>query len=85
MKRVDDKKISDVMTVKVITAREDMTIKELKWLFDKHDFNAFPVVKGTRVVGIVTKMDLFKTFSMGRKATLRDMYNLWATRVDEIM
>ena len=50
------------MTRSVITVTRRVTLRDLKALFDKHDFNSFPVVEGGKMVGIVTKFDFLKAF-----------------------
>jgi CBS-domain-containing membrane protein len=50
------------MTRSVITVTHQVTLRDLKALFDKHDFNSFPVVEGRKMVGIVTKFDFLKAF-----------------------
>jgi CBS domain-containing protein len=50
------------MTRSVITVTPQVTLRDLKALFDKHDFNSFPVVEGAKMVGIVTKFDFLRAF-----------------------
>jgi CBS domain-containing protein len=50
------------MTTAVMTATRSTTMRELEELFDKHDFNAFPVAEGDRMLGIVTKFDFLRAF-----------------------
>ena len=50
--------VSDVMLSKVITVREDTTLKELSSLFYEHNFGYFPVLdKNDKVVGEITIRD----------------------------
>ncbi len=53
--------IRDVMSKRVVTAREDATVRDVwKLIFAKH-INAIPVVGAKKkIVGIVTKEDLLK-------------------------
>ena len=51
------------MTVEVKTVTREVTMRELEALFEKHDFNAFPVVEAGDVVGLVTKFDFLKAFA----------------------
>jgi protein required for attachment to host cells len=37
-------------------------LRDLKALFDKHDFNSFPVVDAGKMVGIVIKFDFLSAF-----------------------
>ena len=51
------------MTHPVKTVTRQTTMRELEELFEKHDFNAFPVVEEGKMVGLVTKFDFLKTFA----------------------
>jgi CBS domain-containing protein len=51
------------MTHPVKTVTRQTTMRELEALFEKHDFNAFPVVEEGKMVGLVTKFDFLKTFA----------------------
>jgi len=84
-KRIADVKVAKIMTRDVITVEPDLSIRELKELFEKHDFNAFPVVENDRPVGIVTKLDLLRAFSMGRKFTRGAYFKLLSENVGDIM
>ncbi|MEM0448203.1 MAG: CBS domain-containing protein [Methanomassiliicoccales archaeon] len=85
VRKIAQTKVKEVMTREVVTVTEDMTIEQLREAFDKHDFNAFPVVRGDMVVGIVTKLDLMKAFSTGRTVSRSRVYDLWAERVGDVM
>ena len=50
------------MTRPVTTVTRKTTMRELEGLFDKHDFNSFPVVEEGKMVGIVTKFDFLRAF-----------------------
>ena len=43
------------MTRGVMTVTRDVTLRELEALFEKHDFNSFPVAEEGKMLGIVTK------------------------------
>jgi CBS domain-containing protein len=51
------------MTRSVITVTRQLTMRELEELFEKHDFNSFPVVEEGNMLGIVTKLDFLRTFA----------------------
>ncbi len=51
------------MTRAVVTVRRRVTLRELESLFEKHDFNSFPVVEEGRIMGIVTKFDFLRSFA----------------------
>jgi CBS domain-containing protein len=51
------------MTRAVTTVTRQTTMHELEALFDKHDFNSFPVVEEGKMLGIVTKFDFLRAFA----------------------
>ncbi|MGP0084708.1 MAG: HPP family protein [Steroidobacteraceae bacterium] len=51
------------MTRAVTTMTRRTTMRELEALFEKHDFNSFPVVEGGKMLGIVTKFDFLRAFA----------------------
>ncbi len=54
--------VAEVMTKNVITVTEDTPIEEAARIMADNKIGGLPVVKGTRVVGIITETDLFKLF-----------------------
>ena len=54
--------ISELMTKNVITVAEDTPIEEAARIMADNKIGGLPVMKGTRVVGIITETDLFKMF-----------------------
>src|SRR5512136_1706562 len=61
---------SQFMTKNVKTVPATMTLRELGELFDKNDFNSFPVIDNGEFIGLVTKLDvlnacLFDTCHLG--------------------
>jgi len=55
--------VGQYMTRSVATVTRQATMRELGELFDKHDFNAFPVVEKGEMLGIVTKFDFLRAFA----------------------
>ncbi len=51
------------MTPAVTTVTRQTTMRALGALFEKHDFNSFPVVEEGRMLGIVTKFDFLRAFA----------------------
>ena len=51
------------MTRTVITVNRQTTMRELAVLFEKHDFNAFPVLEDGRLCGIISKFDFLHAFA----------------------
>jgi CBS domain-containing protein len=57
-----DKITADYMTraPKVVTS--DLKLRELGDLFEKDDFNAYPVVDQSQIIGVVSKFDFLASF-----------------------
>jgi CBS domain-containing protein len=73
------------MTHPVRTVTRQTTMGELEALFEKHDFNAFPVVEGGDMVGLVTKFDFLKTFAFTTGQMLPHYNQLMNRTVGEVM
>ncbi len=54
--------VAEVMTKNVIVVREDTPIEEAARIMADNKIGGLPVLKETRVVGIITETDLFKLF-----------------------
>lgn len=54
--------VKDVMTRKVLTVNEDTPIEEAARIMADNKIGGMPVMRGTKVVGIITETDLFKIF-----------------------
>jgi CBS-domain-containing membrane protein len=54
--------VADHMTRDVSTVRRTVTLRQLGDLFEKDDFNAYPVEEGSQVVGLVSKFDFLACF-----------------------
>lgn len=54
--------VAEVMTKNVITVSEDTPIEEAARIMADNKIGGLPVLKGTRVVGIITETNLFKMF-----------------------
>ena len=55
---------ADVRTAPVITVDEDADIREIARLLDIHRIKRVPVLRGGRVVGIVSRADLVRTLAV---------------------
>jgi CBS-domain-containing membrane protein len=51
------------MTRTVKTVTRDTPVHELNQMFERDDFNTYPVEEDAQVVGLVTKFDLLKCFA----------------------
>lgn len=54
------RRASDVMTSKVVTVSEDTPIAEIAHLLEEHRIKRVPVMRGGRLVGIVSRADLLR-------------------------
>jgi len=54
--------VADHMTRDVKTVTRNVSLGELGDLFEKDDFNAYPVEEGSQVVGLVSKFDYLACF-----------------------
>jgi CBS domain-containing protein len=55
--------VYDIMSSSPVTVEPTTSIGHLLALFDRHDFNAFPVIgKQDRLLGIVSKLDVLNLF-----------------------
>jgi CBS-domain-containing membrane protein len=52
------------MTRAVVAVTRQVTLRDLERLFEKHDFNSFPVAEEGTMLGIVTKFDFLKAFAL---------------------
>ena len=85
-KHVVSRSVREAMTASPKTVRAETTIPELLRLFEKHDFNGFPVVEGhDHLVGMVTKLDVLRVFRTEKGLFWPRGVNLSAERVIDIM
>jgi CBS domain-containing protein len=77
--------VSQYMTKNVQSIPSSMTLFELGALFDKHDYNCFPIVDGGVCTGIVTKFDFLKAFRFTTSQLVPHYPELMASTVDAIM
>ena len=54
--------VADHMTRDVKSVTRGISLRELGALFEKDDFNAYPVEEGSQVVGVVSKFDHLACF-----------------------
>jgi CBS domain-containing protein len=73
------------MTREVTTVTREITMRELEALFERHDFNAFPVVEAGDIVGLVTKFDFLKAFAFTTGQMAPHYDELMRRQVKEVM
>lgn len=78
--------VYDVMTRAPVTVSPATTVSDLIALFDRHDFNAFPVVDDRGVVrGIVTKLDVLRLLRPDQNLWVPGFAGVSSARVEDIM
>jgi CBS domain-containing protein len=73
------------MTRTVVTVKRHTTMRELGELFEKHDFNAFPVLEDEKVLGIVSKFDFLRAFAFTSSQIVPHYNELMRRPVAEVM
>jgi acetoin utilization protein AcuB len=59
---LDRVKVKDVMIRELITTTEDTPIEEAAHLMLEHKIGCLPVLRDSKLVGIITESDMFQTF-----------------------
>jgi CBS domain-containing protein len=77
--------VQDNMTRNVRSVAPETTVGDLYRLFAADDFDAYPVIRGGELVGVVSKFDALKIFGLSQDHMLPHYEEGMATSVDEIM
>lgn len=85
MYRFIEQTVDHYMTREVRTVSRDLTMDELNDLFASDDFNAYPVVDRTEMVGLVTKFDFLKCFALTLSSMLPRYDELMKRTVADVM
>ena len=81
-----DYRVGTYMTAKPVTVPPTMTLRQLQALFDRHDFNSFPVVDGAgAMVGLATKLDFLKAFAFTTRQLVPHYDELMERTVADVM
>ena len=73
------------MTRTVITVNRQTTMRELAALFEKHDFNAFPVMEDGKLCGIISKFDFLHAFAFTTSQVVPHYSELMNRTTAEVM
>jgi CBS domain-containing protein len=76
---------ADAMTRDAKTVSRHVTLRELGDLFEKEDFNAYPVEEKSQVVGVVSKLDYLANFVFTRTYMIPRYEDLMKRTVADIM
>ncbi len=63
LKKMVGYRVEDVMTVDVITVEEDQTVEDVATLMTKEKINRVPVVAAGKLVGIISRRDIIRSYS----------------------
>lgn len=77
--------VEDNMTKSVRSIAPETTLGDLYRLFAADGFDAYPVVRGEVLVGVVSKLDALKVFGLATDRILPRYDEGMSTTVDEIM
>ena len=77
--------VRQFMTRSVVTVKRQTTMRELAALFEKHDFNAFPVLEEGKLVGMVSKFDFLRAFAFTTSQVVPHYNELMSQPAAEIM
>jgi len=80
-----DQVVADHMTRKVTTVTRGLTLQELGELFEREDFNTYPVVENGQVVGLVSKFDHLGSFAFTPARMMPRYDDLMKRTVADIM
>lgn len=78
--------VRDAMTPNPITIRPTTLLREVEELFEAHDFNGVPVVdEQNHLVGVLTKFDLLKAFSLDSHALVPHYDDIMEQAAEAVM
>ena len=77
--------VDQYMTRAVTAVTRQTTMRDLEALFERHDFNSFPVVEEGKIFGIVTKFDFLRAFAFTTGQTVAHYDELMRRPVAEMM
>ena len=77
--------VRDFMSRNGVVVSRHTPLEEAERLFARHDFNMIPVVDGTRLVGVLTKLDFLKAFSFGKDRLVPHYREILRQEVQSVM
>lgn len=71
------RQVKGIMSTKVMSVNEDTPVEEIALLMAMHKIKRLPVMKGNKIVGIVSRADIVSAIALGRHVTLHSpVYDL---------
>ena len=77
--------VAGYMTSTVRTVTREQTVRDIGAMFERDDFNSYPVEEEGQVVGIVTKFDLLKCFIFTPSQMIPPYQQLMQRTVGDLM
>jgi len=77
--------VADYMTRNVKTVTRELRVGELNEMFERDDFNTYPVEEDTQMIGLVTKFDVLKCFAFTPSQMVPHYDDLMNRTVADIM
>jgi len=77
--------VAGYMTSTVRTVTREQTVRDISAMFERDDFNSYPVEEEGQVVGIVTKFDLLKCFIFTPSQMIPPYQQLMQRTVGDLM
>lgn len=77
--------VAGYMTRAAKTVTRDRTVRELSEMFERDDFNSYPVEEDGQVIGIVTKFDVLKGFIFTPSQMIPPYEQLMSRTVGDVM
>ena len=77
--------VADYMTRNVRTVARELSVGDLNEMFERDDFNTYPVEEDTQIVGLVTKFDVLKCFAFTPSQMVPHYDDLMKRTVADIM
>jgi predicted transcriptional regulator len=77
--------VGDYMTRTVKTVTREVSVRDLNEMFERDDFNTYPVEEDAQVVGLVTKFDVLKCFAFTPSVMVPHYDDLMNRTVADVM
>lgn len=78
--------VHEIMSSSPVTVAPATSVNEVLAQFDRHDFNAFPVLNERgRLLGIISKLDVLQLFLAGDPSAGAVTADIGAVRVEDLM
>ena len=80
-----ERKVLHHMSTDVVSATPSHTLRDLGELMERYDFNAFPVLDGEKLAGVITKFDFMRAFAFTEAHPIPHYDALMDTPVRDLM